>query len=456
MVAIKYSAQKEYETAREQTEKIATALSGLLSSEEIKDSASLLLNLFVKRRESFEGDWDRCAQAVFDACNADTRLGKILVAKIKECFEMLDERELSSLALITFYYWLVQMGESGEEPVPLSVVALMEHLCAVERECVNDGDRSVAVKSPVFDPYPREGALSLRAAYASSSGLAVVKDEASNASGQLLRDALFCSCLPSAEENPEASAPVEQVAVSQGFLENRADFKNAYELICSMPPLNQGSWSCVPSKPHDDWEYGTPPAEKANYAWLSAIISSLTETGTAYVVISNDVLWTHNEAEAAIRKTLVDSGLIKCVISLPARLLFASSHATSIIVLSKRKSAEGILMIDALEKGSLFPDGIHRYLPWGSIFEISAIWSDWKAHEDTNKKQEASFEFVPTERIAKRKYLLAPELYLRSEEIKEEEGFSSLDQYIDAFKEVDEEIEDSRKRFIDALEGIRV
>ena len=83
-------------------------------------------------------------------------------------------------------------------------------------------------------------------------------------------------------------------------------------------------------------------------AWMLHILKSLNRTGKAAVILPHGVLFRGN-AEATIRKTIIDKGYIKGIIGLPANLFYGTGIPACIIVIDKEDAdeREGIFMIDA-------------------------------------------------------------------------------------------------------------
>jgi len=88
------------------------------------------------------------------------------------------------------------------------------------------------------------------------------------------------------------------------------------------------------------------PKSKADLAFTMHILHWLAVDGTAAIVEFPGVLY-RGGAEQKIRKYLVDSNYIDCVIQLPGDLFFGTTIATCIIVLKKSKRDNAILFIDA-------------------------------------------------------------------------------------------------------------
>ena len=108
------------------------------------------------------------------------------------------------------------------------------------------------------------------------------------------------------------------------------------------------------------------PKSKADLAFTMHMLSWLSSKGRAAIVEFPGVLY-RGGAEEKIRKYLVDNNFVDAVIQLPANLFFGVTIATCIIVLSKCKTDDKVLFIDASElfthegnKNKLLPEHIER------------------------------------------------------------------------------------------------
>ena len=70
--------------------------------------------------------------------------------------------------------------------------------------------------------------------------------------------------------------------------------------------------------------YGVPPDKNGDYAFLLHIISSLKSTGKGAVILPHGVLFRGN-AEAVIRKNILERKWIKGIIGLPANLFYGTA-----------------------------------------------------------------------------------------------------------------------------------
>lgn len=122
-----------------------------------------------------------------------------------------------------------------------------------------------------------------------------------------------------------------------------------FDYIVANPPFSLKNWSDGLKEFGRFTGYGDRPPEKnGDYAWLMHILKTLKSTGKAAVILPHGVLFRGN-AEGAIRKTIVDKGWIKGIISLPPNLFYGTGIPACILILDKEgaENRGGIFMIDA-------------------------------------------------------------------------------------------------------------
>jgi type I restriction enzyme M protein len=137
-------------------------------------------------------------------------------------------------------------------------------------------------------------------------------------------------------------------------------------------PFSDKRWSTGLDPEHDPFQrftgYGVPPDKQGDYAYLLHIIRSLKSTGKGACILPHGVLFRGN-AEAVIRKNLIQRGIIKGIIGLPANLFYGTGIPACIIVIDKEhaQARKGIFMIDASKgfrkdgpKNRLREQDIHR------------------------------------------------------------------------------------------------
>ena len=135
----------------------------------------------------------------------------------------------------------------------------------------------------------------------------------------------------------------------QYFEDEEETVLKRFDFAVANPPFSLKNWTDG-LKPYGRFEgYGdNPPEKNGDFAWLMHILKSLKTTGKAAVILPHGVLFRGN-AEATIRKTIIDKGYIKGIIGLPANLFYGTGIPACIIIIDKSDADErkGIFMIDA-------------------------------------------------------------------------------------------------------------
>lgn len=122
-----------------------------------------------------------------------------------------------------------------------------------------------------------------------------------------------------------------------------------FDLIVSDFQFSQ-SWSGETYHARDERFSGYPkfaPKGTADYAFIQHMISLLSDDGKMVVHCPHGVLF-RGDSEGEIRKYLVkDKNYIETIISLPNKLVTKNSPSTCLVVLSKCKTTEDVLFINA-------------------------------------------------------------------------------------------------------------
>ncbi len=132
-----------------------------------------------------------------------------------------------------------------------------------------------------------------------------------------------------------------------------------FDYVMANPPFNVKS--VKESTVKNDkrfYEYGLPKNKgkkddkisDANYLWISLFATSLNKTGRAGFVMPNSASDARN-AEYDIRKNIVDSGIVDCMVSMPSNMFFTVTLPATLWFFDKAKVTtdrkDKILFIDA-------------------------------------------------------------------------------------------------------------
>ena len=191
------------------------------------------------------------------------------------------------------------------------------------------------------------------------------------------------------------------------------------DFIMANPPFNLSGWG--QDKLLDDvrWQYGTPPANNANFAWLQHMIWHLAPNGRIGMVLANGSLSSQSAGEGEIRKNIINADLVDCIVAMPSQLFYTTQIPVSLWFLAKNKKQKGkTLFIDARKMGTM----VTRKLRELTDADIQRIADTYNAFVDGALEDEKGFcAVVTTQDIAKQDYILTPGRYVGIEE-QEDDG----------------------------------
>jgi|SRR5579872_925375 len=219
------------------------------------------------------------------------------------------------------------------------------------------------------------------------------------------------------------------------FKDLRADF------IMANPPFNDSDWRGELLQEDVRWKYGVPPKGNANFAWVQHFIYHLSPTGTAGFVLANGSLSSNMSGEGEIRKNLIESDLVDCIVALPTQLFYNTMIPACLWFVTRDKKdnkfrdrRKKILFIDARNAGTLI-DRRHRELTIENIKKISSTYHSWRGEEGKYNNVQGFCKEANLEEIVKNHYVLTPGVYVGTEIQKEDK----------------EEFEDKMKKLVSEL-----
>lgn len=199
------------------------------------------------------------------------------------------------------------------------------------------------------------------------------------------------------------------------------------DFIMANPPFNIKSWGGDRLKEDVRWQYGTPPENNANYAWIQHMISKLAPAGTAGFVLANGSMSSNTNNEGEIRKNLIEADLVECIVTLPGQLFYSTQIPVCIWFMSKDKTKTGkrdrkneILFIDARKLGFM-ADRTHKEFAKEDIQQITNAFHTWRGTTDGTYEDVLGFCKAATlEEVRNNDYILTPGRYVGLEEVEED------------------------------------
>ena len=226
-----------------------------------------------------------------------------------------------------------------------------------------------------------------------------------------------------------------------------------FDVVLANPPYSISQWNRTLFSA-DPWGrniWGTPPQGRADYAFFQHIACSLKpETGRCAILFPHGVLFRNEEQE--MRRKLVESDLIECVLGLGPGLFYNSPMEAAVVLCRTRKPAERagrVLFINAIneysrEQGQSFLRRPH----------VEKILAAYRRFEDVPNFARA----VPLEDIATGEWSLNIARYVnlaRIDRTRNGVGVETAEMLSDLTREWENAVEDSHAAVNEALDLLR-
>ncbi len=258
----------------------------------------------------------------------------------------------------------------GQFYTPAEVSRIMAKIIGV--------DNATSQSQTVYDPACGSSSLLLKVNDEAPNGLTIYGQEKDNATVALAKMNMVL------HNNPEAVQDIVQGNTLSNPIHKDGEDLKRFDFCIANPPFSVKSWSSGFDPQNDIHKrfdgFGIPPNKNGDYAFLLHIIRSLKSNGKGAVILPHGVLFRGN-AEATIRTNIINRGLIKGIIGLPANLFYGTGIPACIIVIDKENAAtrKGIFMIDA-SKGFI-KDGNKNRLREQDIHKIVDVFNNFQEVE---------------------------------------------------------------------------
>lgn len=211
------------------------------------------------------------------------------------------------------------------------------------------------------------------------------------------------------------------------------------DYILASPPFNMSEWGAERLWGDVRWQYGTPPAGNANYAWLQHMIYHSAPEGRIGVILSNGSLTSQSGGEDQIRKNIVCADLVECIVSMPSHLFYSTAIPVCLWFINKAKKPcrkGNVLFVDA----RALADTSGRTKKELTADQITQISNKLRSYRDDEGYQdETGFcAAVTIQQIQENDFSLVPSRYIRisSSVLNMEECQTTLSELTQELKDV--------------------
>ena len=191
----------------------------------------------------------------------------------------------------------------------------------------------------------------------------------------------------------------------------RADY------ILANPPFNVSDWGGDRLREDKRWQYGVPPVGNANFAWVQHFLYHLAPRGSAGFVLANGSMSSNTSNEGEIRRSIIEAGLVDCIVALPGQLFRSTQIPACLWFLSRdRSNREETLFIDARKLGHMV-DRANRDLSQEDIARVADTYHGWrgKGGIDPYADVPGFCKSASLEEIRKHGHVLTPGRYVGAE-----------------------------------------
>ena len=207
-----------------------------------------------------------------------------------------------------------------------------------------------------------------------------------------------------------------QIAHGDSFHDDRHPDLKA-DFILANPPFNVSDWGGERLVEDQRWRFGVPPRANANFAWVQHMVHHLAPNGAAGFVLANGSMSSNQSGEGEIRKSLIEAGLVECMVALPGQLFYSTQIPACLWFLARgRRRREETLFIDARSLGKMV-DRTHREFTDEDIARIADTYHAWRigAEGDTYADVPGFCKSATLEEIRKHGHVLTPGRYVGME-----------------------------------------
>ncbi len=181
-----------------------------------------------------------------------------------------------------------------------------------------------------------------------------------------------------------------------------------FDCVLANPPFGLSKWGAEAFEV-DQWGrniWGCPSDSSADYAWLQHMVSSMRPCkGRCAVVMPQGVLF-HGGKEGDMRKKLIESDMLECVIALVGNLFYGAGVSACILFINSNKPAAHrgkVCLIDAT--GIYTAQRAKNIMTEENTDEVYRLWENYESVID-------KCAIVPIETLREKNYTLSVNTYI--------------------------------------------
>lgn len=221
----------------------------------------------------------------------------------------------------------------------------------------------------------------------------------------------------------------------------RAGKVQQFDCVIANPPFGLDNWGAniFENDPYGRNLWGSPSDSSADWAWIQHMVKSMKPNGGRCAVIMPQGVLVKSGKESEIRRKLIDSDYIECVISLVEGVFFATGVSACILLLNNKKINEHKGKICFIDATSIYtPLRAQNVLTLNDINEIYSLYCNYQ--DVLEKCRICNLEDIGLS--------LSPKKYIKHQKIE----LDSFDIVFENYQKAVNKLIDNKNKMIDELQ----